>query len=273
MKKIFLLTIITLLIVPILVKADDVYYINNGNTTITADEYQNLLNLGFEQKEIYGMSIDEFETNNKLKGEIIKKTTLELTEFPQLSLNPDDNFSGGIAEPCNWAYAETQYKKMNTYIININNNHYRYKITLEWKIMPGTRCWDIIALGHESSVYVAIPTTFNQEWCKSGSCYSSLAGNYYSYDEVEMVSFKIPTGTLTSLNSYMYYDVLRVDPSKVLERITTIGDYAHATRSLSNSLNKSDIDWMDEIWLTNHAIYYDDIPATELSQLVNWGAW
>ena len=54
MKKIFLLTIITLLIVPILVKADDVYYINNGNTTITADEYQNLLNLGFEQKEIYG---------------------------------------------------------------------------------------------------------------------------------------------------------------------------------------------------------------------------
>ena len=71
----------------------------------------------------------------------------------------------------------------------------------------------------------------------------------------------------------MYYDVLRVDPSKVLERITTIGDYAHATRSLSNSLNKSDIDWMDEIWLTNHAIYYDDIPATELSQLVNWGAW
>ena len=180
MKKIFLLTIITLLIVPILVKADDVYYINNGNTTITADEYQNLLNLGFEQKEIYGMSIDEFETNNKLKGEIIKKTTLDLTEFPQLSLNPDENISGGIAEPCNWAYAETQYKKMNTYIININNNHYRYKITLEWKIMPGTRCWDIIALGHESSVYVAIPTTFNQEWCKSGSCYSSLAGNYYS---------------------------------------------------------------------------------------------
>ena len=107
MKKIFLLTIITLLIVPILVKADDVYYINNGNTTITADEYQNLLNLGFEQKEIYGMSIDEFETNNKLKGEIIKKTTLDLTEFPQLSLNPDENISGGIAEPCNWAYAET----------------------------------------------------------------------------------------------------------------------------------------------------------------------
>ena len=174
MKKIFLLTIITLLIVPILVKADDVYYINNGNTTITADEYQNLLNLGFEQKEIYGMSIDEFETNNKLKGEIIKKTTLDLTEFPQLSLNPDENISGGIAEPCNWAYAETQYKKMNTYIISINNNHYRYKITLEWKIMPGTRCWDIIALGHESSVYVAIPTTFRQEYCKSGTCYSSL---------------------------------------------------------------------------------------------------
>ena len=75
MKKIFLLTIITLLIVPILVKADDVYYINNGNTTITADEYQNLLNLGFEQKEIYGMPINEFETNNELNGEIKKNNS------------------------------------------------------------------------------------------------------------------------------------------------------------------------------------------------------
>ena len=272
MKKIFLQIVISLLIVPMLVKADDVYHIDNGQTTITSNEYQNLLNLGFEPKEIYGMSTDEFETNNELEGEIIRKTTLDLTEFPQLSLNPDENISAGIAEPNNWAYGETQYKKMTVYIININNNRYRYKITLDWKIMPNTRNWDILALAYEPSVYIAIPTTFRQEWCKSGTCYSSLVGNYYSYDEVEMVSFKIPTGKLTSLNSYMYYEVLRVDPSEVLERITTIGDYAHATRELSGSLSRTDIDWMDQIWLTNHAYYYDDIPAIDLSQLVNWGA-
>lgn len=272
MKKLFLLVVITLFVSPIMASADETYYINNGNTTITADEYHNLINLGFETKEIYGMPEEEFEKNKGIIGDVVRKTTLDLTEFPQLSLNPDANVGGGVASPYNYAYAETQYKKMSVYIINVNNNHYRYKITLDWKAMPNKRSWDILALGHEDTVYVAISTTFNQEWCKKDGCYSSLSGNYHSYDDVEMVTFKLPSGTLTSLNSYMYYDVLRVDYNNVLERITTIGDYAHATSTLSNPPSKSDIEFLDEIWLTNHAVYYDDIQAIELSQLVNWGA-
>lgn len=271
MKKLFLLATFFMLMCPMFVKAEETYYINNGKNTITADEYQNLLNLGFEPKEIYGMQTEVFEANKDLKGEVVKKVTLDLTEFPQLSLNPDENVSGGIAEPNNWAYAETPYKKMSVYILNVNNNHYRYKITLDWRLMPNTKRWDIIAMGHQKEVYVAIPTTFSQSWCKSNECSSSLAGKYYSYDEVEMVSFKLPSGNITSLSSYMYYDVLRVDPSKVLERIVAIGDYAHATRFVSESLTKSEIEWLDEIWLPNHAVYYDDIQAIELDQLVNWG--
>lgn len=273
MKKLFLLIMLSLLVSPLMVNADETHYINNGKTAITADEYQNLVNLGFEPKEIYGMATTEFEKNKNLSGDIVKKTTLDLTEFPQLSLNPEENIGGGVASPNNYAYAETQYKKMSVFIINVNNNHYRYKITLDWVRMPSKRSWDIIALGYEDTVYIGITPTFSQDWCrKTDECYTSLTGNYYSYDDVEMVSFKLPSGTLTSLNSYMYYDVLRVDSSKVLERITTIGDYAHATSTLSKSLSKSQIEFMDEIWLQNHATYYDDIQAIELSQLVNWGA-
>lgn len=272
MKKLFLLILVSLLVSPLMVNADETYYINNGKTTITAEEYLKLQNLGFEAKEIYGMPEEEFNKNKNLTGEIVKKTTLDLSEFPQLSLNPDESIGGGIATPYNYGYAETEYKKMTVYIININNNHYRYKVTLDWKLIPSKRSWDIIALGHEDSVYVAISTTFSQEWCKKDGCYSSLSGNYHSYDDVEMVTFKLPSGTLTSLNSYMYYEVLRVDPSKVLERITTIGDYAHATSTLSSAPSKSDIQFFDEIWLQNHAVYYDDIQALDISQLVNWGA-
>lgn len=272
MKKLFLLFIITLLVSPMIVNADETHYINNGKTTITAKEYENLQSLGFEPKEIYGMSEENFNKNKVLTGEVMKKITLDTSEFPQLSLNPDVNIGGGIASPNNSAYAETHYKRMSVYIININDNHYRYKITLDWLNMPSKRSWDILALGYENTVYVGVPTTFEQNWCKNGSCYTSLSGNYYSYDDVEMVTFKLPSGTLTSLSSYMFYDVLRVDPSKVLEEITTIGDYAHATSTLSAALNKSDIEFLDEIWLQNHATYYDDIQAIELSQVVNWGA-
>lgn len=272
MKKLFLLILVSLLVSPLMVNADETYYINNGKTTITAEEYLKLQNLGFEAKEIYGMPEEEFNKNKNLTGEIVKKTTLDLSEFPQLSLNPDESLGGEIISPQNSAYAQTEYKRMSVYIINVNDNHYRYKITLDWIRMPSKRSWDILALGYENTVKIAIPTSFSQEWCKKDGCYTSLSGNYYSYDDVEMVSFKLPSGTLTSLNSYMLYDVLRVDSTKVLESITTIGDYAHATSTLSNSLSKSDIQFYDEIWLTNHAVYYDDIQAINLSQTVNWGA-
>lgn len=272
MKKLFLLSVLSLLVLPLIVNADETYYINNGKTTITAEEYHKLENLGFEAREIHGMSESEFAKNKDLSGEIVKKTTLDMTEFPQLSLNPDVSIGGGIASPQNSAYCETEYKRMSLYIIHVNNNHYRYKLTLDWKLMPNKRSWDILAIGHDEEVYVAIDTSFNQEWCKNGYCDSSFSGNYYSYDDVEMVSFKLPSGTLTSLNSYMYYDVLRVDPSKVLERIRVIGDYAHATSTLSRSLYKSEIEFLDELWLQNYGTSYDDIQAIDLTQRVDWGA-
>lgn len=271
MKKIFLFLVLMVAILPLIVLADETYYINNGETTITAEEYNNLVNLGFEDKEIYGMSLEMFNENRDLRGEVIKKVTLNMSEFPQLSLNPDETIGGGIANPSNYGYCETEYKKMTVYIVGIST-YYRYKVTLEWLKIPYKRSWDIIALSHETNVRPGISATFEQAWCKSSGCMTSQDGTYYSYDDVEIVTFKLPSGTLTSLNSFLYYPVLRVNPNEVIESITTIGDYAHAISTISTPLSKSDIYFWDEIMVPNHATKYDDIMAVDITKTVNWGA-
>ena len=101
---------------------------------------------------------------------------------------------------------------------------------------------------------------------------TSQDGTYYSYDDVEIVTFKLPSGTLTSLNSFLYYPVIRVNPNEVIESITTIGDYAHAISTISTPLSKSDIYFWDEIMVPNHATKYDDIMAVDITKTVNWGA-
>ena len=273
MKKIFLLIALSMIILPIMVHADEIHYIDNGKATITADEYNNLLNLGCEEREIYGMSLSLYNENKNLSGEVVKKVTLDTSEFPQLSLNPDETIGGGIASPSNYGYCQTEYKKMTVYIIEVNNGqYYRYKITLDWLKMPSTRSWDIIALSHESNLELGISATFNQNWCKSSGCSSSFEGNYYSYDKVEIVTFKLPTGTLTSMNSFLYYPVLRINENEVIQDITTYGDYAHATSRLSNPLSKDDIDFWYEIRIPGYATKYDDMMVVDVTQRVNWGA-
>ena len=272
--KLFLLIALPLFLLPIIVHADETYYIEHGKVEITSDEYNKLLGLGFEENEIYGMSERVFNENRNLTGEVINKKTLDMSEFPQLSLNPDETIGGGeLVNPNNYGYCQTEYKKMTVYIISVNNgSYYRYKMTLEWRKMPSTRSWDIIALGHETNVEPGISATFEQEWCKSSGCTTSFEGNYYSYDDAEIVTFKLPTGKLTSMISFLYYPVIRVNPNQVIEKITTIGDYAHATTSISSPLSQSDIYFWDEIITPSHATKYDDILATDITQTVNWGA-
>lgn len=274
MKKIFLLILLPLFVLPIIVHADETYYVDNGNITITADEYNNLLNLGFEETEIYGMSERVFNENKNLIGQVINKKVLDLSEFPQLSLNPDEVVGGGnLVNPSNYGYCQTEYKKMTVYIIEVNNGlYYRYKMTLEWLKMPSTRSWDIIALGHEATVEPGLSATFEQSWCNKNGCTNSFEGNYYTYDNAEIVTFKLPTGKLNSMNSFLYYPVRRVNSNAVLDRITTIGDYAHATTSVSAPLSQSNIEFWNEIIVPNHATKYDDILATDITQTVHWGA-
>lgn len=64
MKKLFLLL---LLCFPLNVYAES-FYVNRNNIEMSYEEYNDLLNLGFNEKEIYNMSLEEYEYNYGLNA-------------------------------------------------------------------------------------------------------------------------------------------------------------------------------------------------------------
>lgn len=272
MKKLFLLIVSVILLLPFTTLADT-YYIENGNIQINEEEYNNLRNLAFEPHEIYSMSESEFNANKDLEGTIVSQVTLDLSEFPELGLNPDvtcgcENGNARVS-----GYCQTAYKKMTSYIIELSG-YYRYKVTLEWLQMPAKRSWDIIAIGYDPDVVEASNSpTFHQSWCySSGTCDGSYQGYYYSYDDAEMVVFDLPNGTnVTSMDSYLYYVVIKADGEDGSSRLDSYADYAHATTTLSSAPAASQLTFMNQIWFTGtYDTYYDDIEAIHLYQTPNW---
>jgi len=272
MKKLFLLIVSAILFLPFTTLADT-YYIENGNVEITEEQYNNLLNLAFQPNEIYRMSEEEFNANKDLRGTIVSEGILDLSEFPQLGLNPDvtcgcDNGNARVS-----GYCQTAYKKMSAYIVDLGG-YYRYKVTLEWLQMPAKRSWDIIAIGYDPDVVqVALSSTFHQSWCySSGTCDGSYQGYYYSLDDAEMVVFDLPNGSnVTSMDSYLYYEVIKADGATNTGTLESYSDYAHATTTLSSAPSIDKLDFMNQIWYVNpYGTYYDDIQALHLTQNANW---
>lgn len=126
---------------------------------------------------------------------------------------------------------ETNYKKLKAEIYT-GTNMFKYKVTLDWKKMPSTRSYDIIAIGYYATVRKATEVNLTQTYCLSSSeCYET--NGYYadSWTNGAAAVFKLPSGTLTSLKQEMQFYVEKVNAT-VYEQLA-VGDYAHATSSIS----------------------------------------
>ena len=158
-KTVCYLIIILGLFIPTIVNA----YEYNQDIDMTEEEYENLVNLGFTDDEIYLMGEDEFFDNKDLIGEVVSTTTQYYAVITNLmtgdSMTVDlteEQYDTGIeiAVPRGNAFIETTYKRMEMYITSINDK-YRFKVTLDWKVMPANRSIDIIAIGfHSTQVYI-----------------------------------------------------------------------------------------------------------------------
>jgi len=252
------------------------YYINRNNITMSFEQYSNFINLGFTEQEIFNMKEEEFTNNENLIGAVVGKLEKyykqqtkydgnndiisitdeeideqEYNEFSNNDINLISSTSG---------YIETNYKKMTTQIISISGK-FRYKITLEWKNMPSVRSYDIIGIGFDSSVYVDSNIYFQQNYCySSGNCSSSSNGYYKSMSNGGAVVFKLPTSSLNSLNSYLYFTVNKVNSNTIYE-LKAYGDYSHATSSISSELSNSNYTVNQSGIKLNSTIknYYDEI--------------
>lgn len=248
------------------VAKEDYKLVNNNEIKITNEEYNNLLNLGFSKSEIQMMSYEEYENNKLLKGKIVSENSIDVfsdnSNFQKPSIAPFSNQPGSV---------ETTYKKIVTTIIEINGK-YRYKVSVTWKNIPSTRSYDIIGIGMDSTVKAYSNPTFQQNYCDTNNNCSST--NTYTKNTSSVgigASFKLPSGSLSSLSSYFYYDVEKRNANSNVTNQNAYGDYAHATKSITQENSTNYTVNRGGIILDDSIInYYDETMTSTAKWTGNW---
>ena len=151
----------------------------------------------------------------------------------EITKNEYDNFDVSMIKGD--ATVETTYKKLTSQIYQ-NGNKYRYKAVLTWKNMPSTRSYDIMAIGHHASVQRDNGPYFSLYFCKSdGTCTTTTSHYPQTFSAGSGVSFKLPNGSLTTLISTLYFDVVKTNANSTIYSQIAAADYAHATSSVTSS--------------------------------------
>lgn len=251
-------------------------YINYYNITMTSQEYNNLLNLGFSEEEIHYMSEDTFNSNKDLSGEVVARSDKYYkTIYTDLNGNSQSieiskneyNNQSGINQR---GTVSTEYKNMVSTITALSNT-YRYKVSLLWNNFPAKRSYDVIGIGFYDDVYISSPLYFGYHYCVAGSsCYDST--QYYYRQTTSTggsVAYKLPSESLVSLSAVLYYDVSK-DTNNTITVLDMYGDYAHAIKDVNyaiysdHAINYGGINF----GVNNH--YYDEIPCARTTIGVNW---
>ena len=208
---------------------DSIYMTNKNGIEMTEVEYNNLLNLGFNDNEIQYMFETEFLANKDLIGEVVSQ---EITNIY------DNNFVNPFAMTP--GYISTAYRTLTTTIVSVNGK-YRYKVSMEWQQIPSARSYDVIGIGIDSNVSIYSDVYFQQNFCYSANnCSSSQVFTRKITSTGGSATFQLPSASLVSMNSYMYFDVQK-NTTSTITQLNAYGDYAHATQtvSLNNAINHS----------------------------------
>lgn len=196
-------------------------------------------------------------------GEVSSLTT-EITEEEYNSVDTSTNNTNNPRSMVSYE-VETTYKRLATTMSKNGNLYYRYKTTLEWKLIPSTRSYDIIAIGHLATVKLNGLIDFTQYYCRSSSdCYEVTSYWADSFVNGAAAMFKVPTGTLTSLNQVLEFDVEKDNSSATITEQIAAGDYAHATSSISyTNAQKFNVDVGGINLNSSIEDYYDSITEAE----------
>ena len=158
-------------------------------------------------------------------GQFISETDMEIDEA---------SYNSEVVMPRGDGYIETTYKQLRTTISKVNSL-YRFKVSLVWKQMPAKRSYDIIGIGYDPYVSVSGSLVFSQNSCVSTNCTSTSTRNSTSINtNGSGVSFKLPTSTsITTLSSYLYFNITKTNSSDTITAMYAYGDYAHATSTIT----------------------------------------
>lgn len=215
-------------------------YENYYGIEMNNQEYNNLINLGFSEKEIYYMSLETFEENKDADSTLVSKvgkyyktvyTDLDGNSYSTEVTKEEYDNHGTLNTR---GIYESDYKYIVTTIAQ-NGNMFRYKISISWNRMPARRSYDIIGIGFDDNVYINSSVYFNYYMCDT----SNNCGTYsYYYDKKVTDSgattvFKFPDNART-FDGAMWYDVAK-NTSSTITSLAMYGDYSHATSNISGS--------------------------------------
>lgn len=251
-------------------------YENYFGIEMTNQEYNNLLNLGFSEDEIYYMDTDTFENNKDTSSNLVATnekyyktiyTGLDGTSY-STEITEDEYNNQGLIAPA--GTVTTEYKRMVS-TMSQTSSGFRYKVTVGWLNMPSVRSYDIIGVGFDDDIYISSSVYFSYTHCNSsGDC--TTASDYYFRQKTSTggsIAYKFPSGDVTSMTAVLYYDVAKNTSSTITE-LNMCGDYAHATTNVSYSTYSNHRITINGLELGSNASYYDAIPCA----ISTWyGSW
>lgn len=263
MKKIlytFLVAALILVSAPNVLATSDVYYTNNEGLTMTEQQYNNLLNQGFTERQIARMDYETFEENKDIEATIVaiekkyvKTTTIMRNgiEFHTSEFLTEEEMMAEVQatkeQPQYPRYvpgsyyngsSSTSYKVIQTVIANIDDDTMRYKLDTYWYIIPSQRSYDIMGIGIEANkVQINSGIYFRQDWWTTSDESGYDTGNYQITQSTGgIVLFPLPSGSLDTLEQSMYFHVDKKPGVNTVTSLTATGDYAHATTSVTNNV-------------------------------------
>ena len=297
-KYLYSLVFATLILVSTtVVKAsNEVYYTNKENIEMTEEEYNNLLGLGFTEKQIYRMDEQTFLDNKDIHGTVlsvdekyIRNYTIlrngittyhseEITEEEALNDKKLQSQNPPLRGPAGNYYdgvVATTTIKVKAKIIGISNTRMRFMTDVDWLTIPSYRYNDIIAAGFESSkVEYASGIYFREDWMDGNGDdgYNTICSPKSETTGGSAI-FQLPSGSLSQLESYLYFNVKKVSGVGTITELYTSGDYAHGTSyvSQSNLYNHYDVNHSVGISIdSTYSMVYQQNSAAHASYVGSW---
>ena len=277
--------------------SNEVYYTNRENIEMTEKEYNNLLGLGFTEKQIYRMDEKTFLDNKDIEGTILnsedkyyRETTImrngikkylreeitlqealeeaELQSQKPSTRGPAGNYYDGV-------FATTIIHVKNK-IVGISNDFMRFKTDVEWLTIPSDRYNDIIGIGivpSEVQIYLSA-VIFREDWKTSGGTYGyTTVCSPKSNSTGGSAIFTLPSGSLAQLESYVYFHVQKQTGVGTLYNLHSSGNYAHATSNVSQSdlYNHYTMDYATGIWVdSTYGTHYTTTSPAYASFVGTW---
>ena len=299
-KYLYNLVIATLILISTTVvqASNEVYYTNKNNIEMTEKEYNNLLGLGFTERQIETMDNEIFLDNKDLEAtflekqtkyelvttnirngikyttrkEITKEEAIKEKEKQSQNQNGSKGPSGNYYDGVSYDY---YIKQITTTITGLGDTLMRFKVDSEWITMPSARYYDIIGIGIESNkVSVASTLVFRENWLTTGNVEGYTTTCYPKTESTGgSAVFKLPTGSMQQLKSYLYFNVAKKSGVGTITELFASGDYAHATSSLNpnNILSNYTINYGSGLIISSaYSNYFDNMSIAVASFVGTW---